>query len=152
VILDRGKPLLRDKAKTAHGLRSMAIPPSLTALLKAQLRRVQESILLWGPEYAPRDPLLTFPDLAGRPCHPDKMTRRFRKIMKAAGIRGRQPCHSFRHASATWLLATGQDLKIVQTRLGHASAKMTLDVYGHALPENDRAAAERLDRLLNRQA
>lgn len=39
-------------------------------------------------------------------------------------------------------------MKTVQTRLGHASADMTMNVYAHAVPRNDEAAAARIDGLL----
>lgn len=49
--------------------------------------------------------------------------------------------HELRHTQATQLLAAGMDVKTVQSRLGHASASLTLDLYAHALPERDREAA-----------
>ena len=36
-------------------------------------------------------------------------------------------------------IAAGADVKMVQTMLGHASAVMTLDRYGHLFPELDEA-------------
>jgi integrase len=50
--------------------------------------------------------------------------------------------HELRHTQATQLLARGVDVKTVQTRMGHASASITMDWYAHAVPENDRKAAE----------
>ena len=50
--------------------------------------------------------------------------------------------HELRHTQATMLLGNNVDVKTVQTRLGHASSSLTLDIYGHALPANDRAAAD----------
>lgn len=50
--------------------------------------------------------------------------------------------HELRHTQATLLLGSGADIKTVQTRLGHASAALTLDQYAHAMPANDKAAAE----------
>lgn len=49
--------------------------------------------------------------------------------------------HEFRHTQATMLLGNGVDLKTVQTRLGHAKSSHTLDLYAHAIPANDQAAA-----------
>ena len=46
-------------------------------------------------------------------------------------------------------LANGVDVKTVQTRLGHASASITLDWYAHAIPQNDHAATAMLGNLLN---
>lgn len=50
--------------------------------------------------------------------------------------------HELRHTQATQLLAHGVDVKTVQSRLGHSSASVTLDFYSHAVPENDKKAAE----------
>ncbi len=55
--------------------------------------------------------------------------------------------HELRHTQATQLLAAGVDVKTVQTRLGHSSASLTLDLYAHAVPENDRAAADLIGEL-----
>ena len=47
--------------------------------------------------------------------------------------------------TASLLIASGADVKTVQARLRHASAKTTLDTYGHIWPDRDeltRAAVE----------
>jgi len=43
--------------------------------------------------------------------------------------------HDLRHTAATLLIASGADLKAVQAILGHASATMTMDLYGHMFSE-----------------
>ena len=48
--------------------------------------------------------------------------------------------HDLRHNFASLLIASGLDVKIVQARLRHASAKTTLDVYGHMWPDKDESA------------
>ncbi|XGU20535.1 hypothetical protein ACETU7_07615 [Rhodococcus sp. 3Y1] len=40
-----------------------------------------------------------------------------------------------RHYLASLLIASGADIKTVQARLRHASAKTTLDTYGHMWPD-----------------
>lgn len=53
--------------------------------------------------------------------------------------------HDLRHYFASLLIASGADVKTVQARLRHASAKTTLDTYGHLWPDRDestRAATE----------
>lgn len=42
-----------------------------------------------------------------------------------------------RHYFASLLIASGLDVKTVQARLRHASAKTTLDVYRHLWPDRD---------------
>lgn len=57
--------------------------------------------------------------------------------------------HELRHTQATQLLANGVDVKTVQTRLGHANASITLNWYAHAVPENDRKAAQLIGDLFS---
>lgn len=45
--------------------------------------------------------------------------------------------HDLRHYFASLLIASGSDVKVVQARLRHASAKTTLDTYGHLWPDAD---------------
>jgi len=39
--------------------------------------------------------------------------------------------HDLRHTAASMWLAAGADPKVVQRVLGHATAAMTMDLYGH---------------------
>lgn len=68
-------------------------------------------------------------------------TPRHEGFRDKAGLPGVR-MHELRHTQATLLLGAGVDIKTVQTRLGHATSKVTLDMYAHALPANDREAAE----------
>jgi integrase len=54
-----------------------------------------------------------------------------------AGI-GRQGLrvHDLRHTAASVWLAAGADPKVVQRVLGHATAAMTMDLYGHLVDAN----------------
>lgn len=53
--------------------------------------------------------------------------------------------HDLRHTAASVWLAAGADPKVVQRILGHASAAMTMDLYGHLANENLWVAARRVD-------
>lgn len=57
--------------------------------------------------------------------------------------------HELRHTQASQLIANGVDIKTVQGRLGHASATLTMNQHAHALPENDRKAAELIGTLFS---
>lgn len=50
--------------------------------------------------------------------------------VEAVGLEGLVP-HEWRLTTASWAIADGADVKAVQRMLGHKSAKMTLDLYGH---------------------
>lgn len=59
---------------------------------------------------------------------------------------GRRP-HDLRHTAASLWIAAGVDIKTVASWLGHSTAKLTLDTYGHLMgTDADRAAVERVNR------
>ena len=62
------------------------------------------------------------------------------------------PFHGLRHTSATLLIASKQDVRTVSSRLGHAQASTTMNIYAHALQESDRKAANALENMLVKQA
>jgi integrase len=45
--------------------------------------------------------------------------------------------HDLRHYLASLLIASGADIKTVQARMRHASARTTLDTYGRLWPDAD---------------
>ncbi len=49
---------------------------------------------------------------------------------------------------ASLLIASGGDVKVVQARLRHASAKTTLDVYGHLWPDSDESTRTAIGAVL----
>jgi integrase len=59
----------------------------------------------------------------------------FSNAADTIGVPGLHP-HELRHTAASLAIAAGADVKVVQRMLGHASAAMTLDTYGHLF--NDR--------------
>ncbi len=59
--------------------------------------------------------------------------------------------HELRHTAATLALGCGAPVKDVQARLGHASASLTLDIYGHAIPANDQAIADLMGAIMGAQ-
>ena len=52
--------------------------------------------------------------------------------------------HSFAVAS----IENGDDIKTVQTNLGHATASFTLDVYGHVSQKMRQQSAERMNKFI----
>ena len=53
---------------------------------------------------------------------------------------------------AELLIASGSDVKVVQARLRHASAKTTLDTYGHLWPDADESARAAVGAVLAARA
>jgi integrase len=53
--------------------------------------------------------------------------------------------HDLRHYYASLLIRHGASVKVVQSRLGHASAKTTLDTYGHLFPDEEDRTRDAID-------
>jgi integrase len=56
--------------------------------------------------------------------------------------------HDLRHYFGSLLVASDADVKTVQARLRHASAKTTLDTYGHIWPDRDESTKAAVDTVL----
>ncbi len=54
-----------------------------------------------------------------------------------------------RHCHASWLLAEGVQMIVVQRRLGHESITTTIDRYSHLMPDQQAGAAEAIGRALS---
>ena len=63
---------------------------------------------------------------------------------KSIGIPGFHP-HELRHTAASLAIASGADVKVVQQMLGHKSAVMTLDQYGHLFGDRLDVVADAMD-------
>ena len=102
-----------------------------------------------------RDDALVFGDEEGRHLHPERFTRTFRaEVARCRQVLGEGALpvirlHDLRHTHATLLLAKGVPVKVVSERLGHASATITLQVYAHVMPGNQRDAAELFASLID---
>lgn len=74
---------------------------------------------------------------------------RFCDLCSITGIAGRKPTlHDLRHTFATRCIASGMDVKTLQSLLGHASAAITLDVYASADVEAKAASATIIDQAI----
>lgn len=74
---------------------------------------------------------LVFTDLFGKHLVRRTVVKHFKKITQRAGIPEEARFHDLRHSFAVTSLYAGDDIKTVQSNLGHATAQFTLDVYGH---------------------
>jgi len=82
------------------------------------------------------EPLL-FTTLRGAPIRRQTFNNAWTDALLRAGLPGGTHFHALRHYYASMLIAGGEDVKVVQARLGHASARETLDTYGHLWPNSE---------------
>ena len=57
--------------------------------------------------------------------------------------------HELRHTAASLMIASGANVKTVQSQLGHKTATMTLDQYGHLFPDDLDDVADKMDDLVS---
>ena len=65
-------------------------------------------------------------------------------IARELGINKKLSWHTFRHTFSSILKANGEDVKVVQELLRHATSRMTLDTYTQALSPDKRAAQSKV--------
>lgn len=73
--------------------------------------------------------------------------RVFLQILKESGLR-KIRIHDLRHTYASLLINQGENLKFVQSQLGHASITTTVDRYAHLMPDANKNAATKLDAVV----
>ena len=138
--LEQTKAGLRFKEpKTKHGRRSIKIPDSVVAELKAHWRQQQEQRLRLGQGRAVEDDLI-FANLDGTVRNPNTTTQEWLRFLSEFELPG-VTLHALRHTHASQLIAAGMDPVSISRRLGHASPTITLGIYGHLFDNTgDRAA------------
>ena len=118
--------------KTSQGNRTIILPESVAALLRA---RKKASISQWiFPQ--PASPEL--------PMNPGTAYRRLKTLLEEAGLPSIR-FHDLRHTFATLALQNGMDVKTLSAMLGHVSAATTLDIYTHSTSDMQHAAARKID-------
>ncbi len=123
--------------KSVAGMRTVAIPPHLTPLVKQHLRDhalAGREALLFASARDPR-----------RHLAPSTMARVFYPAREAAG-RPDLRFHDLRHTGATLAAATGATLAELMSRLGHSTVGAALR-YQHAAQDSDKAIAAGLSKL-----
>ena len=72
--------------------------------------------------------------------------RMFHRCLEKAGLR-RVRFHDLRHSFASILIQQKESLAYVKEQMGHHSIQMTVDLYAHLAPEDNKGAVDRLDDL-----
>jgi len=73
----------------------------------------------------------------GGPMGRTTFSDHWRAVAEPLGIPAGEGFHQLRHFYASLLIQSGQSVKTIQNYLGHQSAVLTLDTYGHLWPEGE---------------
>ena len=134
-----GWKVVDEKPKSDAGHRTVAIDKQTVKALRRHRAQQSSERLAWGSAWADSGLLFTRED--GRPVHPGMISGHFLRCAFGADLPP-VSLHGMRHGSATYLLAAGVDVKVVQERLGHSTSTLTRDTYTSVLTEVAREAAE----------
>ena len=135
--------------KTAGSRRTLEIPPvTVEALREHQVRQRQQRLLA---DSSWQEQKLIFTTRVGTPVDTTNVLYQFQEILKRAGI-AKMRFYDLRHTHASLLIAEGVHPKKIAERLGHASIKLTMDLYGHLFEGCDKESAERMQRIFGERA
>lgn len=98
----------------------------------------QQAGSLWNNEYN-----LVFTDRLGGHLVHRTVFRHFKKIVASLDLPDMR-FHDLRHSYAVAAIRSGDDIKTVQSNLGHSDATTTLNIYAHVTEQMNRASADRM--------
>ena len=131
--------LVFDEPKTDSSRRTIGVPAEVMNIVAEHLARRGRP----GPEE------LVFVSPGGEPLRASHFRRRvWAPAVKSAGLEG-LTFHGLRHSAVGYMIELGAHPRVIQQRMGHASVRTTLDVYGRVLPAVDDAVTTGLGDLLS---
>lgn len=122
------------KPKTRASKREIDLGPAMIRALKK-----------WRLACPPNKFDLMFPNEAGHPLnHNNMVARHFNPALTKAKI-DRIRFHDLRHTYASLLIDQGENIKYIQSQLGHSNPTVTFNVYAHLLNKTNPESALRLE-------
>lgn len=121
---------------------------SVMSLLKKQKRRQAEAQLLAGYEWNNRWGLVFTNERGGHLTH-FTVYKHFNEAVTSIGLQ-EERFRDLRHSYAVAAIESGDNIKTVQSNLGHATASFTLDVYGHVSQKMRQQSAARMEEFVRK--
>lgn len=141
LVLLAGQEPRHGPPKTRASYRVLPLPQVALEALAEHLR-----------EFPVTDNGLVFTNEAGGPLNRTRFSASvWRPAVKRAELEG-VTFHDLRHYYASLLIRHGESVKVVQARLGHATAAETLDTYSHLWPDPEDRTREAIDAVLGAPA
>ena len=151
VTLPRQAPYLAGP-KTAESVRTVPLAAVTLDQLAAHLATFPAVTVEVKDRTDPRRPVVRPARLVfartGRPVARHDWPAVWVPAARAVGLPPRTGLHVLRHLYASLLIRHGESIKTVQARMGHSSATITLDTYGHLWPDADDRTREAVQRAL----
>jgi integrase len=130
--------VLPGEAKTTGSLRTMAAPRFLLDELDRHLKEHRSEAL--GDDLA-----LVFVGPRGGVLRRRFSDRTFTPAVERAGLDPSLTFHGLRHVAMSTLVDENVHPRVMQGRAGHASSRLTMELYAHVTDDADRDAAKALE-------
>lgn len=151
ITIDKQLQLHQEKGCNAYQLvstkngksRTIAAAPSVIMQLKRPHLIQMQHQLMAGSAWKNAERLI-FTDELGQHLTKPTIYREYKRLVASIG-RPDARFHDLRHSYAVAAIRSGDDIKTVQSNLGHATAAFTLDVYGHVTTQMKRDSAARME-------
>jgi len=128
--------------------RTILAAPSVMALFRKQKSQQAQMRLLAGEAWNNSWDLVFTNELGGHLSH-FTVYIHFKRIVRELGM-PEERFHDLRHSFAVASIESGDDIKTVQSNLGHATASFTLDVYGHVSQKMRQQSADRMEEFIQK--
>ena len=139
-----GETLHLKDTKT-HENRNLSMDRETMVMLHEYKIRQTQLLAYYGIELTELTPV--FSNVFGEWYRPSVLTKNFEAFASQNGFDIR--LHDLRHTHASILIANHMSIVDVSKRLGHAKVSITLDIYSHMMPGQDRAIADKLGDLFS---
>ena len=126
--------------------RYITVAPYVMQLLRKRKEQQETERVIAGEGWDNSSNLVFTNALGGHLVHVS-VYKDFKDIATSLGLEGAR-FHDLRHSYAVAAIESGDDIKTVQSNLGHATASFTLDVYGHASQRMKQQSADRMERYI----
>ncbi len=148
LVLMPGAPPYLAPPKTTASYRTVPLADVVLDALAAHVAAIPPA---HTPDSRGRNVELMFGDDNGRPIGRTWFHRAvWRPAVLAAGLPTGSHFHELRHFYASLLIDGGESVKVVQARLGHATADETLNTYAHLWPDTEERSRAAVDAGLGR--
>ncbi|TYB40816.1 tyrosine-type recombinase/integrase [Actinomadura chibensis] len=138
-ITQIGHETFQGKPKTEAGEATISLDSTTIKELRAHKARQNTERLANNGMWNDTGFIFTTPN--GEPVEPNDVTEQFLQLSMEAGLPPIR-LHDLRHGAATFLLAAGYDMKVVQETLRLSSLAIASDIYTSVLPQLARQSAE----------
>jgi integrase len=139
---------IKPGAKTKRSVRSVALSPETVEVLKEHRQLIVQERIALGPEYQNND--LVVCTKFGGPVTQRAIQKVWTSFLEKTGA-PKITFHDLRHTHASLLIKQGVHIKVISERLGHSSVAITMDLYGHLMPNMQEDAAAGLDSIIKTQ-